>query len=46
MYLGDEELSDLQKTKIIEWYKKTVFTNMTNPARRNLFDKLLEIRRF
>ena len=44
VYLGNQELSDIQKSKIIEWYNKTDFTNMTNPNRRNLFDKLLDIR--
>jgi hypothetical protein len=44
VYLGDQEPSDAQKSEIIKWYNKTKFTNMTNPDRRNCFDKLLEIR--
>jgi len=44
VYLDEQELSDVQKSKIVEWYNNTDFTNKSNTDRRNLFDEFLDLR--
>lgn len=44
VYLGEQQLSDVQEMKVIEWYQNIKFTNMSNPERRIIFDDLLKIR--
>lgn len=44
VYLGDRKLSITQTAKLIDWYTTIDFTNATNSQRRNIFDKLLNIR--
>lgn len=43
VYLGENELMDVQKSKVIEWYKNVIFAKKDNGERRNIFERLIKI---
>ena len=38
-----DELSDKQKSSLIDWYNEVSFTNKSNTARRKIFSDLLKL---
>lgn len=42
-YMRDRQLSDIQKTRIITWYKEVVFAKKDNGERRNIFEQLIAV---
>ncbi|TDX51521.1 DUF262 domain-containing protein [Orenia marismortui] len=43
VYNGNQELSNIQKNKLINWYKNVQFTNKSNTKKRNMFEEILKI---
>lgn len=44
VYVGNKDLSNIQKDELINWYEHTKFTNKSNPQRRRMFDNLLNLK--
>ncbi|GAB6167794.1 hypothetical protein JCM1393_02540 [Clostridium carnis] len=43
VYLDENELMDVQKSKVIEWYQNVIFAKKDNGERRNIFERLIQI---